>query len=127
MGLRLFEHTRAICEASGIPHVIENVRCAQKFVGRANGRCGSFYLWGDAVPPLMPQGITKGMQLRGDIKGWSGMSLEERRAARRTEFMVEYKSGPKQKKECTAKAATIPAELANCVASYAERLIEVAV
>jgi hypothetical protein len=46
------------CEAAGrhIPLVVENVRGAQKWVGRARWHFGSFYLWGD-VPALMP--ITK--------------------------------------------------------------------
>lgn len=36
-----------------IPLVVENVRGAQPWVGRARGNFGSFYLWGD-VPALMP-------------------------------------------------------------------------
>lgn len=39
-----------------IPLVIENVRGAQPWVGRARWNFGSFYLWGD-VPALMPQAI----------------------------------------------------------------------
>ncbi len=44
-------------EAAGrhIPMVVENVRGAQKWVGRARWNFGSFYLWGD-VPALMPAG-----------------------------------------------------------------------
>jgi hypothetical protein len=46
---------REACEAAGhhIPLVIENVKGAQPWVGRARWRFGSFYLWGD-VPALMP-------------------------------------------------------------------------
>ena len=42
-------------EAAGhhIPLIVENVRGAQKWVGRARWNYGSFYLWGD-VPALMP-------------------------------------------------------------------------
>jgi hypothetical protein len=42
-------------EAAGhhIPSVVENVRGAQRWVGRAAWHYGSFYLWGD-VPALMP-------------------------------------------------------------------------
>jgi hypothetical protein len=36
-----------------IPMIVENVRGAQKWVGRARFNFGSFYLWGD-VPALMP-------------------------------------------------------------------------
>ena len=41
------------CEAAGrhIPMVVENVRGAQKWVGPAVSKYGSFYLWGD-VPTL---------------------------------------------------------------------------
>lgn len=43
------------CKAAGrhIPLVVENVRGAQPWVGRARWNFGSFYLWGD-VPALMP-------------------------------------------------------------------------
>ena len=46
---------REACAAAGrhIPLVVENVRGAQKWVGRARWNLGSFYLWGD-VPALMP-------------------------------------------------------------------------
>lgn len=37
-----------------IPLVVENVRGAQPWVGRARWNFGSFYLWGD-VPALMPK------------------------------------------------------------------------
>ncbi len=42
-------------EAAGhhIPLIVENVRGAQKWVGRARWNFGSYYLWGD-VPALMP-------------------------------------------------------------------------
>ena len=50
-----FRLQREACEAAGrhIPLVVENVRGAQKWVGRARWNFGSFYLWGD-VPALMP-------------------------------------------------------------------------
>jgi len=125
-GIRLFEHTRALCEASGVPYVMENVRAAQKFVGNAVHHCGPFYLWGNAVPPLMPKGIQKGIQLGGSVKGWQWKSMtpEQRRVTRKTDFMIQYQSGSKERMECTAKAASIPPELASCVADYAMRLLE---
>jgi site-specific DNA-cytosine methylase len=45
-GIRLFNHTRAICEESGVSYVMENVRSAQQFVGNAVNHCGPFYLCG---------------------------------------------------------------------------------
>jgi len=50
-----FRIQREACEAAGrhIPMVVENVRGAQPWVGRARWAFGSYYLWGD-VPALMP-------------------------------------------------------------------------
>jgi hypothetical protein len=50
-----FRIQREAIEAAGhfIPLVVENVRGAQPWVGRASWHFGSFYLWGD-VPALMP-------------------------------------------------------------------------
>lgn len=50
-----FRIQREGCEAAGqhIPLVVENVRGAQEWVGRARWNFGSYYLWGD-VPALMP-------------------------------------------------------------------------
>jgi hypothetical protein len=59
LGIELFNAQfriqREASEAAGhyIPMVVENVRGAQKWVGRAQWHYGSFYLWGD-VPALMP-------------------------------------------------------------------------
>ena len=50
-----FRIQREASEAAGrhIPMVVENVRGAQKWVGRSRFHFGSFHLWGD-VPALMP-------------------------------------------------------------------------
>ena len=50
-----FRIQREASEAAGryIPMVVENVRGAQPWVGRAKWSYGSYYLWGD-VPALMP-------------------------------------------------------------------------
>lgn len=42
-----------IAREAGAPIIVENVKGAQKFVGRAKWHYGSYYLWGD-VPALMP-------------------------------------------------------------------------
>jgi hypothetical protein len=100
-GIELFNHARALFERAEMPYLMENVRAAQDFVGHAKHRCGSFHLWGNGVPPLMPQGIVKGFK-HGGIrkKGWG----HDKRGA--------------------AAAATIPPELSECVASYAERILD---
>ncbi len=50
-----FRIQREASEAAGrhIPLVVENVRGAQPWVGKAKGKYGSFYFWGD-LPALMP-------------------------------------------------------------------------
>lgn len=124
LGIRQFNHVRSIFEASGVPYVMENVRAAQQFLGKAVSHAGSFFLWGSGVPPLLPQGITKGIALGGRATGWKHMTAEQKREIRKTDFMVQRTSGSKERLECTAKAATIPYELASCVADYALRLTE---
>lgn len=49
----LFDACVRIGREAGCPIVIENVRGAQPWIGRAKWAWGSFYLWGD-VPALMP-------------------------------------------------------------------------
>jgi hypothetical protein len=60
-----FRIQREACEAAGrhIPLIVENVRGAQPWVGRARWNYGSYYLWGD-VPALMPLTI-KGTKVPG--------------------------------------------------------------
>jgi hypothetical protein len=108
LGIELFNHTRKLCEESGLPYIQENVRAAQDFVGNAVSHCGPFYLWGNAVPPILPQGITK---------GFGKMDRE---------FILSIGSSKSKKRaEHRAKVAEIPPELANAVCDYAERLVEV--
>lgn len=110
VGIELFEHTRWISFASKVPFIIENVRSAQEFVGSAAGHAGSFYLWGNAVPPILPQ-VFKAK--------WRANKHHGRRAP--GNFAPELNLPKAERK---AKLATIPPELANCVAEYAERLLE---
>lgn len=123
LGIKLFNHTRAICEASGALYVMENVAGAQDFVGQAVAHCGPFYLWGNGVPPLLPQGIKKGIAHAAGFK--KTMTAEEKRLCRLEDTMLRSGSKSKVRKEHTAAAATIPLELATCVVDYAERMIEV--
>jgi len=126
-GIELFNFTRGLCEYAGVRYVMENVRGAQLFVGPPMNNCGPFYLWGNAVPPLMPQNIRKGM-----VMGESKLVNELKRngdreaiKAYRRKFDLTWNSSKSpERREATARAATIPPELANCVADYAERLLE---
>lgn len=122
LGIELFNHVRSLFERSDIPWVMENVKAAQDFVGPATYNCGPFYLWGNAVPLLMPQNIKKNFRGNGTMltKEFLAAPLAKRRRLR-NEFNRKY---PTDKKKAAAQAATIPPELANCVADYAERLLE---
>lgn len=116
MGIKLFNHTRALCEAVGVPYVMENVRAAQQFVGRAVHHCGPFYLWGTGVPPILPQGVIKGWETKHHMVNgrWVGGGPGRGKW-----------STSDARKQATAKVATIPPELAGAVADYATRLCEV--
>ena len=107
MGLKLFNHAREILTEAGIPFVMENVKPAQDFVGRAVGHCGPFFLWGNSVPLLFPGGISKSKWFKRP--GHPGNTCEE---------------SLKGKRERKAKLSTIPPELANVIADYAERILE---
>jgi hypothetical protein len=122
MGIKLFNHTRAVCEASGCLYVMENVKRAQDFVGVATNHCGPFYLWGSGVPMLMPMGIKKGIQHAAGFR--KDMTVEEKRLCRLKDTMCRSGSKSKVRREHTAIAATIPLLLANCVVDYVERLSE---
>lgn len=123
IGLKLFHYSQGLCEASGARYVMENVRPAQKFVGPAANHCGPFYLWGNSVPILMPQGIKKGIQ---HAAGFSkSMTAAEKRLCRLGDTMLRSGSKSKVRKEHTARAATIPPELASVVVDYAEAVCSV--
>ncbi len=119
LGIKLFNHTRALCEASGASYVMENVRAAQQFVGRAVNHCGPFFLWGNGIPPLMPQGIKKAQGLKAKYSPTPEMV----RRGLKTEMFHIRSSMPHS--ERAGLMAVIPPELSSCVADYAERLLEV--
>ena len=97
-----FRIQREACEAAGrhIPLIVENVRGAQKWVGRSRWNYGSFYLWGD-VPALMPIGTHRKQD--GD-PSWFYENYET--SARR------FSSKSQKRKEWSALIAKIPFDLA---------------
>jgi C-5 cytosine-specific DNA methylase len=64
-----FRIQREACEAAGrhIPLIVENVKGAQPWVGKAQGKFGSFYLWGDV--PELPK-AEKAVKVPGMGHGW---------------------------------------------------------
>lgn len=57
--LDLVEACQRIAREAGVPLVLENVRAAQRWLGRATAHLGPVYLWGDGVPALIPTSWTK--------------------------------------------------------------------
>jgi len=117
-----FRIQREACEAAGrhIPLIVENVRGAERWVGRARWAFGPFCLWGD-VPALMPpsQGISKGMRC--------GRSSDGERQFGSLNDPRRYGSNSKQRKMASAKAAKIPLPLSRYIAAtFRPRIAEAA-
>ena len=83
-----FRLQRKAIEAAGhhIPLVVENVRGAEPWVGRAKWSFGSYYLWGD-VPALMPPGRpikVQSFRFDGSGRSFQSASVAEHVTGRRT-------------------------------------------
>lgn len=118
-----FRIQREVSEAAGryVPIVIENVRGAQRWVGKARWNFGSFYLWGD-VPALMPipaklfKGSAHNLNA-GDagVKGFdNGIYKPERGMSGWGSGHTASKS--KARKKASAEIAKIPRPLAQWIA-----------
>lgn len=115
-----FRIQREACEAAGrhIPMVVENVRGAQKWVGKAAWTFGAFYLWGD-VPALMP--IQK-RALKGGGGSWFGNYAEGIKQggdwfnASQSSISRRCSSKSKARKAASAQIAKIPLVLARHIA-----------
>jgi len=98
LGMELFHACfriqREACEAAGryIPMVVENVKGAQKYVGRARWHFGSYYLWGD-VPALMPETIRGAKNTGGS---WFNIGSPGQRVTNRNPVHRDEHSGVKQ-------------------------------
>ena len=115
LGMELFNAQfriqREASEAAGhhIPMVVENVRGAQKWVGRAAWNYGSFYLWGD-VPALMPMGMPR----KASGQNWNAFKETGKVSAHWRMQGPFYcaSSGTKARKAASAMIAKIPYPLA---------------
>jgi hypothetical protein len=122
-----FRIQREASEAAGrhIPMIVENVKGAQKWVGRAAWHYGSYYLWGD-VPALMPQ-VMKGRKSQhvplvdtptgtGNTSWFFGNSKREGRHYGFDIGPASHSSGSKSRKAASALIAKIPFPLARHIA-----------
>lgn len=102
-----FRIQREACEAAGrhIPLVVENVKGAQKWVGRAKWKMGSFYLWGD-VPALMPVA----MYIKNNGGSWFNIGSPGQKVTNRNP------TRDMNRKVASAMIAKIPLELSRHIA-----------
>jgi len=106
-----FRIQREACEAAGrhVPLVVENVRGAQPWVGRARFNVGAFYFWGD-VPALMPpEKHAKGM-------GCGSVSWHQGKGQRSPYDPRNYFSTDPRRKMASAMVAKIPLPLSRHIA-----------
>ncbi len=108
----LFEACFRIAGEAGVPLVVENVQGAQKWVGKARARFGSFYLWGDV-------GSIGGNVVAGKMA--IGCRLTSTRAIKgfgKTWFHGRSKCrwDPEVRKRDAARIAKIPLPLAQYIA-----------
>jgi hypothetical protein len=141
LGMELFAQAARIqqeaIEAAGrfIPMIQENVRGAQKYVGRAAHNFGSFYLWGD-IPALMPAPVkarknggkgswffgaaaTGGNPARGVTVGEAGQktgNFSFDGSGRSFQTVAMERTGASNRKMASAQIAKIPAPLARHIA-----------
>lgn len=103
-----FRIQREASEAAGrhIPLVIENVRGAQEWVGRARWSWGPYHFWGD-TPALMPIFTGRGKGFSG-FKGFK--DFHDCEAARK------WSSKDPRRKQWSAEIAKIPPEVSTWVA-----------
>jgi len=111
-----FRIQREACEAAGrrIPLVVENVRGAQPWVGRARWNFGSFYLWGD-VPALMP--MAKGRKNGGGSRKAPGGTQWFNDGPRTKDSLATMGGKSKARKAASAKIAKIPLPLSRHIAA----------
>lgn len=102
-------------EAAGhfIPLVVENVRGAQKYVGRSKYHFGSFHLWGDAPALMLAPRVSRG----GFNSGAEGLK-QGGDWFNATQPYIARRSGSKSpnRKRASAMIAKIPEVLARHIA-----------
>jgi hypothetical protein len=128
-----FRIQREASEAAGrrIPMVVENVRGAEPWVGRAAWAFGSYYLWGD-IPALMPAVIAgrknPGFRFDGSGKSFQTESVDRHVAEGRKgagagagaewfdQNLCKLSSKSSARKAASAKIAKIPFALSSHIA-----------
>lgn len=100
-----------IARECNAPLVLENVRGAQKYMGKAKAHYGSLYLWGD-VPALLPHGKhVKGFQKSKTIPFGGTRDLKKNM----NQLQCLGSGGSNKRKQWSAQAAKIPLALARWI------------
>lgn len=108
LGVELFRACERIGRDSGVPFIIENVRGARKFVGKAQAHCGPFYFWGSAVPALFhPEHFT--------VQKGFHIGIDRATGIRQLGGGRQFSSHSKERKEWSAKVAMIPFEISKFI------------
>jgi site-specific DNA-cytosine methylase len=115
----IWEACVRIAQECGAPLVLENVRGAQKYMGKAVAHYGSFYLWGE-VPAMLPIGMPeKGFKKPSNPNFSDGSSFRTFYGERSKDVFKKMVGSEKYKstsrKELSAKAAMIPVELSTWI------------
>ena len=124
----IWQACERIARELNTPLVLENVRGAQPYMGKAQNHYGSFYLWG-AVPALLPTGRPRkgfkndpanknwqGNCQAGKKFGWNAEAIQQERTCKCVD-KSHSRTGSKTsaRKEWSAKIAMIPIELSTWV------------
>ena len=100
-----------------IPLVVENVRGANKWVGRSRWNYGSFHLWGD-VPALMPMTARARKSAPGSCKRLPGAQGGKISGWPHIDEGMKTGSKSTARKAASAAIAKIPLPLARHIAAY---------
>ena len=101
-----FRIQREASEAAGrhIPLVVENVKGAQPWVGRAKWHFGSYYLWGDVLALMPHSDLSEGVKQHGSGPVWFDNGI------------ASHSSHSDSRKAASAMIAKIPFELSSWIA-----------
>lgn len=127
----MFRACFRIAAEAGRPIIVENVKGAQPFVGRAAWHFGSYYLWGD-VPALMPMaaalkcsrllqkrdghGHTRHLTNQREHEGFKATGKWGPYHDRARDTVSRYSSKSNSRKASSAQIAKIPFPLAQHIA-----------
>lgn len=108
----IWEACVRIAAECGAPLILENVRGAQKFMGRAKAHYGSFYLWGD-VPALLPKARSVGGRAPlSDLEMARKLHRRYEPSGKRGELRPDEIRGKETFSHNASKRAKIPFDLA---------------